>query len=237
MSVRNSSGGLRPPVLCYVTDRRSLGSGEGSSAIDPLLHKIEEVISAGLDCVQIREKDLSGKELAHVVREALRIAAKYSANSGVTQILINDRLDLALVEGAGGVHLPEDGLPVAEAKRLVRAHGRERAPEQSFLVGVSCHSQKAAEAAAASGADYIFFGPIFATPSKDAYGVPQGLDRLASVCRAVTVPVLAIGGITPENAASCIAAGAGGIAAIRLFQDGSNGAAAAVSLHESLSRG
>lgn len=236
MSVRNSSGGVRPPVLCYVTDRRSLGSGEGSSAIDPLLHKIEEVISAGVDWVQIREKDLSGKELGHVVREALRIAAKYSANSGATQILVNDRLDVALAEGAGGVHLPEDSLPVAEAKRLVRAQGRERVSKQDFLVGVSCHSQKAAEAAAASGADYIFFGPIFATPSKDAYGAPQGLDRLASVCRAAAVPVLAIGGITPENAAACMVVGAAGIAAIRLFQDGPNAADAAASLRKSLSR-
>jgi thiamine-phosphate pyrophosphorylase len=88
-----------------------------------------------------------------------------------------------------------------------------------FLVGVSCHSQEAAKSAEDGGADYIFFGPVFTTPSKAAYGAPQGLARLAEVCRSVSLPVLAIGGIALENATSCLAAGAAGIAAIRLFQD------------------
>jgi thiamine-phosphate pyrophosphorylase len=78
---------------------------------------------------------------------------------------------------------------------------------------------EAAQSAASAGADYIFFGPVFATPSKAAFGLPQGLERLADVCTSVTVPVLAIGGITIANVASCFSAGASGIAAIRLFQD------------------
>jgi thiamine-phosphate pyrophosphorylase len=92
-------------------------------------------------------------------------------------------------------------------------------PLQSFLVGVSCHSLESVQCAASAGAEYVFFGPIFATPSKAAFGQPQGLSRLAQACHAVEIPVIAIGGITLENAAQCFASGASGIAAIRLFQD------------------
>jgi thiamine-phosphate pyrophosphorylase len=90
---------------------------------------------------------------------------------------------------------------------------------KDFLMGVSCHSLEAAKAAERGGADYIFFGPVFATPSKAAYGTAQGLALLAEVSRSVSLPVLAIGGVTLENAASCLTAGAAGIAAIRLFQE------------------
>jgi thiamine-phosphate pyrophosphorylase len=128
--------------------------------------------------------------------------------------LVNDRLDVALAADAGGVHLGEQSLPPREALRLLQ--WRER---KDFLIGVSCHSPTAAKEAERGGADYLFFGPVFATPSKAAYGAPQGLERLGEVCRAVTLPVLAIGGITPENAAACLSAGASGIAGIRLFQD------------------
>ncbi len=131
------------------------------------------------------------------------------------QILVNDRLDVAISQGAGGVHLGENSLPLVEVKRLVENRGNRK----DFLIGVSCHSLEAARAAASGGADYLFFGPIFATPSKAPFGAPQGLKRLAEVCRAVAIPVLAIGGIALANAAECLAAGASGIAAIRLFQD------------------
>jgi thiamine-phosphate pyrophosphorylase len=124
---------------------------------------------------------------------------------------------VAIAEHAGGVHLGENSLPVSETKRLIAAASPGSNVENWFLAGVSCHSLEAAQSAA--GADYIFFGPVFATPSKAAFGAPQGLEALAKVCRAVAIPVLAIGGITLENAASCLASGAAGIAAIRLFQD------------------
>jgi thiamine-phosphate pyrophosphorylase len=106
-------------------------------------------------------------------------------------------------------------LPVGEAQKLADSRIRAR----DFLIGVSCHSLEAATAAAKGGAHYVFFGPVFATPSKAAYGAPQGLRRLAEVCRAVPLPVVAIGGVTLSNSASCVSAGASGIAAIRLFQD------------------
>ena len=149
------------------------------------------------------------------------------------RIIVNDRADVALTEGAGGVHLGEAGLPVADVVRWVKraesgAALRERAAESSqfpisasddFLIGVSCHSLEGAKNAVRDGADYIFFGPVFATPSKAKFGEPQGVAKLAAVCGAVDVPVIAIGGITLENAGECIAAGAAGVAAIRLFQD------------------
>jgi thiamine-phosphate pyrophosphorylase len=180
------------------------------------LHKIEEAAAAGVDWIQIREKDLSGKDCAALTSEALERAARQSTSKeGRTRILVNDRLDVALAQGAGGVHLGESSLPVEEARKLADSRIRER----DFLIGVSCHSLDAATAAAKDGAHYIFFGPVFATPSKAAYGAPQGLLGLAEVCRDVRLPVVAIGGVTVENAASCLSAGASGIAAIRLFQD------------------
>ena len=133
-------------------------------------------------------------------------------------MLVNDRVDVALAQHADGVHLGEHGLPVLEVKQFVES----RLPPQGFLLGVSCHSPEAAKSAEKDGADYIFFGPIYATPSKAAFGEPQGVGTLAEVCRSVSIPVMAIGGITVGNAAACIAAGAAGIAAIRLFQDASD---------------
>jgi thiamine-phosphate pyrophosphorylase len=177
---------------------------------------METAAAAGVDWIQIREKDLSGRDSGLLTREALQRAVKSPAsNAAPARILVNDRLDVALSEGAGGVHLGENSLPLPEAKRLVKA----QALSQHFLIGVSCHSVETARSAASGGADYLFFGPIFATPSKAEFGAPQGLERLAEVCRAVSIPVLAIGGITLANASGCLAAGASGIAAIRLFQD------------------
>src|SRR5262249_44555404 len=131
-----------------------------------------------------------------------------------------------------GVHLGETSLPIADVAKLVKRNeagvvvGDQGVASQfpiaagrEFLIGASCHSLDGATAAASDGADYIFFGPVFATPSKAKFGEPQGVKKLASVCGVLSVPVIAIGGITLENAGECIAAGAAGIAAIRLFQD------------------
>jgi thiamine-phosphate pyrophosphorylase len=140
--------------------------------------------------------------------------------SSPPRIFVNDRLDVAIAERAAGVHLGENSLPIAEAKRLLQV-SQNLSPENrpgEFLAGVSCHSLSSAQAAADAGADYIFFGPVFPTPSKRIFGPAQGLERLGEVCRAVSIPVLAIGGINAENAAHCLAAGASGIAAIRMFQ-------------------
>lgn len=212
-----------------MTDRRSLPSGESSNAMASLLSKIGEAAAAGVAWVQLREKDLSGRDCAALTREALRLAGKPSLSKSVpTRILVNDRLDVALTERAGGVHLGEKSLPLAEAQLLANS----RVQDSDFLIGVSCHSLETARSAASGGADYLFFGPVFPTPSKAGLGSPQGLERLAEVCQAVSIPVLAIGGITLANASSCFAAGASGIAAIRLFQDAADISALVQSLRD-----
>lgn len=216
MSLLSNWRAASKPLLCYVTDRHSL-PGANPDSIEALARKIAEVAAAGVDWVQIREKDLTTRELAALTREALRSAAK-SGSTRAVRILVNDRLDVALAERTDGAHLGENSLPVQEAKRLV-VTSPFSSGSSDFLLGVSCHSLEAARAAESSGADYIFFGPVFATPSKSAFGAPQGARRLEEVCRAVAIPVIAIGGVTLENAASCIQAGAAGLAAIRLFQE------------------
>ena len=208
------------PILCYVTDRRSLPHASQSDPYPPLLEKIQAIAAAGVDWIQLREKDWSARELASFARETLSRISKQSRHaSAAPRILLNDRLDVAISERANGVHLGENSMPPAEAKRLLVAARSEQRPLKDFLVGVSCHSLEVAQSAASAGADYIFFGPVFSTPSKVAFGPPQGLERLAAVCSSVAIPVLAIGGITLANASTCLSAGASGIAAIRLFQN------------------
>jgi thiamine-phosphate pyrophosphorylase len=197
--------------LCYVTDREALASAEGE-ATRLLLEKIESSARAGVDWIQIREKDLSGRELFELTREALQRVPRSC------RILVNDRLDVAIAAGAGGVHLGESSVPTSEAKQIVREKNRRA----DFLVGSSVHSLESARGAEKSGADYLIFGPVFETPSKVAFGQPQGVDALAKVCESVSIPVLAIGGISAEKIRECVAVGSSGVAAIRLFQDESN---------------
>ena len=193
------------PIVCYVTDRKAIGSGD---AIQNVTERIRLAAAAGAHWVQIREKDLGAKELLALVKQAMaHITAK---------VIVNDRLDVALAAGAAGVHLGCESAPVAEVSRWCRAGN---APAE-FLIGVSCHSLDDAREAEGAGASYVFFGPVFETPSKRLFGPPQGISRLTEVCRRVQIPVIAIGGVDQKNAADCLRAGATGIAAIRLFQEG-----------------
>lgn len=202
-----------------MTDRLSLPASSEDARLSLLLERMDSLSAAGLDWIQIREKDLSGRIVSALTRDALsRISMHQDSAQPATRIIVNDRLDAAIAEGAGGVHLGEKSLPLAEARRLL-ANTHAQLPPGDFLVGVSCHSLDAAKTAASRGADYIFFGPVFATPSKAQYGPPQGLERLREVCSSLAIPVLAIGGITLQNVPACLAAGARGIAAIRLFQE------------------
>jgi thiamine-phosphate pyrophosphorylase len=220
-------------ILCYVTDRRSLQVAAPKDSSELLLEKMELAAAAGVDWIQLREKDLSGKQSSVLTRAALRrVSNRSNETTAHARIIINDRLDVAITERAGGVHLGENSLPVQDAKRLVAGSQSAKALPSGFLLGVSCHSLEAAQSAAAAGAGYIFFGPVFATPSKAGYGPPQGLARLAQVCSSVKIPVLAIGGITAENAPTCLSSGASGIAAIRLFQDSANLAASVKALRQ-----
>jgi len=234
VSARNNPVPAREsPLLCYVTHRQGLPVANPADSIEAQIRKIAEVAAAGVDWVQIREKDLTAGELASLTRQALRGAAKSSAEcSSLIRVLVNDRLDVAIAGRADGIHLGEKSLPITEAQRLVKSAILRRAVDESFLIGVSCHSLESARAAERSGADYIFFGPIFATPSKQGFGPSQGTERLQQVCCAVPIPVLAIGGITLDNAASCIHAGAAGLAAIRLFQDAPDPVFTVLRLHQ-----
>jgi thiamine-phosphate pyrophosphorylase len=147
VSLLNNSGSRSNPLLCYVTDRRSLPGVAPEAWFSALVRKIEQVASAGVDWVQIREKDLSARELAALTRQILWSTAASSKRRGV-RILVNDRLDVALAEHAGGVHLGEKSLPVQEAKRLVQSSSLQGSASGDFLFGVSCHSLEARKASA-----------------------------------------------------------------------------------------
>jgi thiamine-phosphate pyrophosphorylase len=188
-------------LLCYITDRRQLKSVS-------LAAVIRETLCAGVDMVQIREKDLASRELIALVEEALN--ATREAGRGGASVIVNDRLDVALAAGAEGVHLGAHSMPVQVVRRFV---------PRPFVVGVSCHSLGEAVAAESGGADYLVLGPVFETPSKLGYGPPLGLGMLRSVTSRIRIPVLALGGITVERIRPCLEAGAAGIAGIRIFQD------------------
>jgi len=209
-------------VLCYITDRCQLKSV-------PLAVVIRETLRAGVDILQIREKDLPTRELMALVEEAVSAAREFPSvarasrllsreqsfaplgtGSDCARVLVNDRLDVALAAGAGGVHLGGQSMPVSTVRQL--------AP-RPFVIGVSCHSLEEAIAAESAGADYLLLGPVFETPSKLKYGPPLGLDELRKVNARIRIPVLALGGITVERVRPCLEAGAAGIAGIRIFQD------------------
>lgn len=194
--------------MCYVTNREFLHSAD---PIGSVLARIRTAIAAGVDWVQIREKDLPARDLLALVRASVDMAGDRASRA---RVVVNDRLDVALAAGAAGVHLGGQSLPARETVRWCRAGN---APPE-FLIGVSCHSVEKIREAEDAGASYVFWGPVFDTPAKRSFGPPQGIARLADVCRAVGIPVVAIGGVNEENSAECIRAGAAGIAAIRLFQ-------------------
>src|ERR1700740_47884 len=197
------------PIVCYVTDRKALSGEKTPSA---LLDKIRAAAAAGVDWVQVREKDLSARELLALVREAVALGSDRPASM---QMIVNDRLDVALAAGSAGVHLGHASVPARDVVRWCRAGN---APAD-FLVGVSCHSLEGAQEAESAGASYTYFGPIYETPSKIPFGKPHGVEELAQVATAVRIPVIAVGGINQSNATDCIRAGAAGIAAIRMIQD------------------
>lgn len=176
-------------LRCYVTDRR-----EGD-----VVFFAKRAVADGVDYIQVREKDLSARELFELVCRIRDVASGTQ-----TRVLVNDRLDVALAANVDGVHLPGNGLPAAKVRPLVS------------VLGVSTHSIEEAVTAEKAMADFIVFGPVFDTPGKAA----AGLAALRSVTSAVSIPVLAIGGMNEERAILAIESGAAGFAAIRLFQHG-----------------
>lgn len=199
------------PILHYVTDRQSLVRAPDENLALVLAASIRRAIAAGIDFVQIREKDLDARALVACVADAVE-----AAHGKSTQILVNDRLDVAIAANAAGVHLGEGSIPLSAETRW-RSEGQNR-----MTIGVSCHSVESCCAAEREGADYISFGPVFETPSKKSYGAPKGLEELTRACSVVNIPVIAIGGISESNVRDCLSAGAAGIAAIRFFQESQN---------------
>jgi thiamine-phosphate pyrophosphorylase len=200
-----------------VTDRRLAGER-------PVPEIAAAALAGGAAMIQLREKDLGGAAL-HALAAALVAAAKTHPRA---RILVNDRLDVAIAARAHGVHLPAAGLPIAAA--------RAQAPAR-FLVGRSVHGVAEAREAAKAGADYLVCGPVFATPSKAAYGDPIGPEALRRTAEAVRVPVWAIGGITPENAATLRDLPIAGVAVIGAVMTAADPAAAVAALRAALGAG
>jgi thiamine-phosphate pyrophosphorylase len=180
--------------------------------VETLGDHIHAAVSAGADWVQVREKDLTARALFGLVRRSVEITNERDTGA---RVVVNDRIDVALAAGAHGVHLGHDSIPAKEVVRWCRSGN---APTD-FFVGVSCHSLEEVRQAEQDGASYVFFGPVFETPSKIPFGRPQGIAKLEQVCRGAGIPVIAIGGVNRENSVDCLRASAAGIAAIRLFQE------------------
>lgn len=179
-----------------------------------LLRKITEAARCGVDTIQLREKDLSGRELETLACAAVRVVHE---NPSTTHILVNSRTDIAIACAADGVHLTSTDVDPADVRSLWCGAGAPAREKAAPTIAVSCHSVQDVARAASAGADLAVFAPIF--EKRGAPGVrPAGLEALHDVCRQ-PIPVLALGGITLQNASQCIRAGAAGIAAIRLFQE------------------
>src|SRR6185503_6539895 len=192
----------RPLIYLITTGQTTEQTTPAGEDFNAVLKLIQTAVTAEVDLIQIREKQLSARVLFELAKRAVKIA-----RDSATKVLINDRSDIAAAANADGVHLTTTSLPTA----VVRRSFGER-----FIIGVSTHSLKEADLARRDGADFVVFGPVFATASKRDYGEPLGLNRLAQVCAELSpFPVLALGGVTKHNAGDCFSAGAQGIAAIR----------------------
>ena len=199
-----------PLLLCYITDLSQF-AGDRANQEARLLEKIAECAAAGVDYIQLREKDLSGRDLERLAGRALSAVPGGSR----TGLLINSRMDVALACETRGVHLPAQDVSAREARAVFSRTG-----VVSPIISVSCHSAEEVAQAEVDGADFALFGPVF---EKAGQPSSEGVQRLRNVCHRQPVtraamPVLALGGVTLENAGQCVRSGASGIAAIRLFQ-------------------
>jgi thiamine-phosphate pyrophosphorylase len=179
--------------LYLITDRKQVRRSS-------LAEAIEAALKGGIKAVQLREKDLSGRELYETALELRSLTALYGA-----KLFINDRTDIALAVDADGVHLGGGSMPVHAARRVL---GGDK------LIGVSCHDRAGALSAEENGADFITFGPVYHTPSKAPYGDPVGIAALKETAGLLRIPVFALGGVKKENVPEAIASGAHGIALI-----------------------
>lgn len=179
--------------LYLITDRHQ-------TAGRPLLDVVRQSLEAGVKAVQVREKDLSGAELYRLAVDMRRLTAHFDA-----RLIINDRPDIALAVNADGVHIGINSMPVSAVRRVL---GAEK------IIGYSAHAVDEAERALADGADFVTFGPVYATPSKAAFGDPCGVEKLAAARTALNRPVIGLGGISQDNVTEALSADIQGIAVI-----------------------
>jgi thiamine-phosphate pyrophosphorylase len=198
-------------LLCYITDRSQF-SGNESARHHRLLEKITEAARCGVDFIQLREKDLIARELEWLAGEAL--CAVRENSSSATQLLINSRTDVALAVGTDGVHLRSDDISPSDVRKILNHHAL--GARARLTIGVSCHSIREVRQAV-DHADFVVYGPVFEKNEVSRRGA-AGVEALHQACRE-RIQVLALGGITVENAGDCLQAGAAGIAGIRVFQE------------------
>ena len=206
-------------LLYYITDRKGLAATDAQQRCR-LLVRIGEAAHAGVDYIQLREKDLAARDLERLAREAVQVVRDHSATA---KLLINGRTDVALAAGADGVHLPASELDVPEVRALWM-QASDRAP----VIAVSAHTIEEVRAAADQGANFAVLAPMFEKAHTDLR--PVGIDALRIACGSTSLnnakpvspgfAILALGGVTLANAEACLAAGAAGLAGIRLFQNG-----------------
>ncbi len=165
-----------------------------------LISSVRRSIDGGVKAVQLRGKNLPAREILRIGERLRLLTSEYSV-----KLFINDRIDVAMILGADGVHLGQNGLPVGIVRKILG---------DSLIIGVSTHSLKEAKDAERGGADFITFGPIFATPSKVVYGPPVGLRRLVNLTGRIKIPVFAIGGINMDRIQDVMKKGANGVAVI-----------------------
>ena len=211
-------------LLYYITDRTQFAGNE-SARRRLLLQKISEAAQSSIDYIQLREKDFSARDLEALAREALGIVGNHQLRTEIrelgtpvhtTALLINSRTDVALAVQADGVHLRSDDVSPTEIRRIIGRSFGAGAPAR-VTISISCHTPDQVQQAQLDGADLALFAPVFEkrdTPNTQ----PTGLEALRHAC-ANRIPVFALGGVTLDNAAACLEAGAAGIAAIRLFQE------------------
>jgi thiamine-phosphate pyrophosphorylase len=196
-------------LLCYITDRSQF-SGDESARRRDLLQKIAEAARCGVDFIQLREKDLTTRELEFLAREAVRAVREHSPST--TKLLINSRTDVALAVGADGVHLRSNDISPSDVRNIF---GQQH-HDASLTIGASCHTLDEVRRAV-DQADFVVYGPVFQKKTVSGSSA-VGLEGLRQACQE-KIPVLALGGITLENAGACLQTGAAGIAGIRLFQE------------------
>ena len=214
--------GPQKPISYLITSgQTTVATTSNSKDFRDILQLITAAVAAKIDLIQVREKALTTKILCELATSAAEIT-----RSSATKLLVNDRADVAAAAGANGVHLTTRSLPASVVRQ---AFGND------FLIGVSTHSLDEARAAYDACADFAVLGPVFETPAKAQYGPPLGLERLKHVCGELKpFPILAIGGVTEDNFAGCLRAGAQGIAAIRMFEDQQRLSAIVAKIHENL---